>query len=110
MNEDASSPLKILVAEDSAADRLILQSMLARTGHEVLLVEDGQKAIDAFSELRPDIVFLDVMMPNVNGIEAARQIKGLANDELIPVILLTSLADAEALATCLDAGGDDFLS
>ena len=110
MNEDASSPLKILVAEDSAADRLILQSMLARTGHEVLLVEDGQKAIDAFSELRPDIVFLDVMMPNVNGIEAARQIKGLANDELIPVIFLTSLADAESLATCLDAGGDDFLS
>ncbi|MBC6907109.1 response regulator [Saccharophagus sp. K07] len=102
--------LKILVAEDSAADRLILQSMLQRSGHEVVLAEDGESAITAFSECHPDLVFLDVIMPNVNGIEAARRIKSLAGDELVPVIFLTSLADAESLATCLDAGGDDFLS
>ena len=107
---EAKASLKILVAEDSAADRLILQSMLERAGHSVVLVEDGQKAIDAFTELAPDIVFLDVMMPNLNGIEAAKRIKALAGDELVPVIFLSSLADAESLATCLDAGGDDFLS
>lgn len=103
-------PLKILVAEDSAADRLILQSMLNRTGHDVVVVEDGQRAVEVFAEYGPDLVFLDVMMPNVNGIEAAKKIKHLSGDELIPVIFLTSLADAESLATCLDAGGDDFLS
>lgn len=110
MSVDQQAPLKILVAEDSAADRLILQSMLARRGHEVVVVEDGQSAIDGFSQFSPDLVFLDVIMPNVNGIEAAKQIKALAGDELIPVVFLTSLADAESLATCLDAGGDDFLS
>lgn len=110
MSVDSPGALKILVAEDSAADRLILQSMLQRSGHEVVLVEDGRSAITAFSECHPDLVFLDVIMPNVNGIEAARSIKSLAGDELIPVIFLTSLADAESLATCLDAGGDDFLS
>lgn len=110
MDDTESEPLKILVAEDSAADRLILQSMLNRTGHDVVVVEDGQAAIEAFVEYRPDLVFLDVMMPNVNGIEAAKQIKNLSGEELIPVIFLTSLADAESLATCLDAGGDDFLS
>lgn len=102
--------LKILVAEDSAADRLILQSMLQRAGHQVELVEDGQSAIDTFTEFQPDLVFLDVIMPNVNGIDAAKQIKALSGDEMIPVVFLTSLADAESLATCLDAGGDDFLS
>jgi len=110
MSVENSGALKILVAEDSAADRMILQSMLERSGHEVILAEDGQRAIQAFSESHPDLVFLDVMMPNVNGIEAARRIKSIAGDELIPVIFLTSLADAESLATCLDAGGDDFLS
>jgi CheY-like chemotaxis protein/anti-sigma regulatory factor (Ser/Thr protein kinase) len=110
MTVESPGALKILVAEDSAADRLILQSMLQRSGHEVVLAEDGESAITAFSECHPDLVFLDVIMPNVNGIEAARRIKSLAGDELIPVIFLTSLADAESLATCLDAGGDDFLS
>lgn len=110
MSEDGEKVLKILVAEDSAADRLILQSMLAKAGHEVILVEDGQQAIDAFSTVEPDLVFLDVMMPNVNGIDAAKAIRKLAGGELLPVIFLTSLADAESLATCLDAGGDDFLS
>lgn len=110
MSEEKAPPLKILVAEDSAADRLILQSMLARSGHDVVLAEDGQQAIDGFANFKPDLVFLDVMMPNVNGIEAAKRIKEASGDELIPVIFLTSLADAESLATCLDAGGDDFLS
>lgn len=107
VNQDV---IKILVAEDSAADRLILQSMLAQSGHDVVLVEDGQKAIETFSEFEPDLVFLDVMMPNVDGIDAAKKIKALAGAELIPVVFLTSLADAESLAMCLNAGGDDFLS
>lgn len=110
MNVEKSTPLKILVAEDSATDRLILQTMLTRAGHNVVLAEDGQEAIDGFSEHQPDLVFLDVLMPNVDGIEAAKQIKALASEELIPVIFLTSLADAQSLAMCLDAGGDDFLS
>ncbi len=110
MAADTASKLNILVAEDSAADRLILQTLLERSGHRVLLAEDGQQAIDAFVEHRPDLVFLDVMMPNVDGVKAAREIKLLAGDEMVPVIFLTSLADAEWLAVCLDAGGDDFLS
>ena len=103
MAADTASKLNILVAEDSAADRLILQTLLERSGHRVLLAEDGQQAIDAFVEHRPDLVFLDVMMPNVDGVKAAREIKLLAGDEMVPVIFLTSLADAEWLAVCLDA-------
>lgn len=108
--EKISEVLKILVAEDSAADRLILKTMLSRAGYDVVMAEDGQMAIEAFKEHNPDLVFMDVIMPNVGGIEATREIKRLSDELLIPIIFLTSLADAESLATCLDAGGDDFLS
>lgn len=110
MGEETKEALKILVAEDSAADRLILETMLSRSGYDIVMAPDGEKAVELFSEFRPDLVFMDVIMPNVDGIEATKQIKALAGEEHIPIIFLTSLADAESLATCLDAGGDDFLS
>lgn len=110
MSDPAAKALTILVAEDSAADRMILEAMLDGLGHKVKLVEDGQAAVEAFAEIRPDLVFLDVLMPRLGGIEAARQIKSMAGDELVPVIFLTSLADPDSLSRCLDAGGDDFLS
>ena len=57
-----------------------------------------------------EIVLMDALMPRMDGFEAARLIKQLAGEELVPIIFLTSLTDAESLVKCLDAGGDDFLS
>lgn len=102
--------LRILVADDSASDRLILETLLKRLGHEVLVVKDGLEAVQCFSDAHPDLVLLDVMMPELDGIGAARQMRELAGNELVPIIFLTSLHDARDLAACLDAGGDDFLS
>ncbi len=106
----SESSVSILVAEDSISDRMILETMLRRGGHNVSSAEDGAQAVELFRETKPDLVFLDVMMPNMNGIEAAKKIKELSGDEFIPVVFLTSLADAKSLATCLESGGDDFLS
>lgn len=102
--------LKVLVADDNEVDRMILGSIVERQGHEVLAVSDGQEAVDVFREQRPDIVLLDALMPNMDGLEAARQIKRMAGKSFVPVIFLTSLRDAVSLAALLDAGGDDFLS
>lgn len=104
------SPIKVLIADDSPVDRFILQTMLERLGYSVILAEDGQQAIERFLDEKPDLVFLDVLMPNVDGVEAASSIKEAAGEDFIPVIFLTSLVDAPSLARCLDAGGDDFLS
>ena len=101
--------LRLLIADDSNTDRLILQAILRRQGHEVQAAEDGQSAVQLFQQYQPDMVLLDVMMPHMDGMEAARQIKALAGEKLVPVIFLTSLSDASSLAQCLDAGGDDFL-
>ncbi|MEN0038859.1 MAG: fused response regulator/phosphatase [Cellvibrio sp.] len=102
--------LKILVADDTDSDRLILESIVRKEGHHVVSACNGLEAIQVYSSERPDIVLLDALMPELDGFGAARQIKELAGDELVPIIFLTSLSDTESLVQCLDAGGDDFLS
>ncbi|MEO6680589.1 MAG: fused response regulator/phosphatase [Pseudomonas sp.] len=103
-------PLTILIAEDSAADRMLLSSIVRRQGHEVLTAANGAEAVEAFRQQRPQLVLMDAMMPVMDGFEAARQIKALAGETLVPIIFLTSLTESEALARCLEAGGDDFLA
>ena len=112
MDESAadSLPLHILIADDSDSDRLILKTLLKRLGHRVLDAAHGVQAVALFREHAPDIVLLDALMPQMDGMEAARQIKALAGERLVPLIFLTSLSDAGALARCLSAGGDDFLT
>ncbi|QXI07809.1 fused response regulator/phosphatase [Pseudomonas tensinigenes] len=103
-------PLTILIAEDSAADRLLLSTIVRRQGHQVLTAANGAEALDLFRRQQPDLVLMDAMMPVMDGFEAARQIKALAGETLVPIIFLTSLTESEALARCLEAGGDDFLA
>lgn len=105
-----SSCLKILIADDTDVDRKILESIVSKDGHQTVLAQDGLEAVEVFLEEKPDIVLLDVLMPGLDGFEAARRIKSVAGEELVPVIFLTSLTDAESLVRCLEAGGDDFLS
>jgi len=105
-----TKPLTILIAEDNDSDRLILKAIVRKQGHTVMTARDGVEALELFREHRPQLVLMDVMMPRMDGMQATRQIKELAGEELVPIIFLTSLSDAASLAECLDAGGDDFLS
>lgn len=106
----AQEPLTVLIAEDSAADRLLLSTIVRRQGHQVLTAANGAEAVDIFKRQHPDLVLMDALMPVMDGFEAARQIKALAGETLVPIIFLTSLTESEALARCLEAGGDDFLA
>jgi CheY-like chemotaxis protein len=106
----ASEPLTVLIADDNATDRLLLSSIVRRQGHLVLTASNGQEAVMAFARERPQLVLLDALMPVLDGFEAARQIKQLAGEALVPIIFLTSLSEEQALVRCLEAGGDDFLA
>jgi CheY-like chemotaxis protein len=106
----AQEPLTILIAEDSAADRLLLSTIVRRQGHQVLTASNGAEAVETFKAQQPDLVLMDALMPVMDGFEAARHIKALAGETLVPIIFLTSLTESEALARCLEAGGDDFLA
>jgi len=106
----AEQPLTVLVAEDGATDRLLLAQIVRRQGHQVFTAENGEQAVALFAEKRPQLVLLDALMPVMDGFEAARQIKALAGEALVPIIFLTSLNEEEALVRCLEAGGDDFMA
>jgi len=102
--------LSILIAEDNAADRMLLSTIVSRQGHRSLTASNGLEAVALFEQERPQLVLMDALMPVMDGFEAARRIKQAAGDELVPIIFLTSLTEGEALVRCLEAGGDDFLA
>ncbi len=102
--------LTVLIADDNTSDRMILRAIVKRLGHEVIEAADGQQAVAMFEAHHPDIILMDVFMPNMDGQQAAWIIKQRAGDDLVPIIFLSSLHAADELADCLDAGGDDFLS
>ena len=101
--------MKILIADDNTSDRLLLKKIISKQGHTVIEAENGKLAIDSYVKEAPDIILMDVLMPELDGKEAAKEIKRLAGEDLIPIIFLTSLIDAQSLADCLESG-DDFLS
>ena len=110
MYQESEPALKILIADDSNSDRLLLKAIVQSQGHQPLLASDGLEAIEVFKQQKPDIILLDALMPNVDGFDTARYVKSHSGDDFVPIIFLTSLSEADSLAHCLEAGGDDFLT
>lgn len=103
--------MHILIVDDDATNRFVLGTMLKKFGHTSCSASDGYEAIEQYKLEKPDIVLMDVMMPGMDGLEATKQIKGLIGDEeYVPVIFLTALSDEQAMAKCVESGGDDFLT
>ena len=100
---------KALIVDDEKTNRLILKSLLGKQGYQTIEAVNGQEAIDLFNQENPSIIFMDVMMPIIDGYEATRQIKAASANRFVPVIFLTAMSDEQALAQCIEAGGDDFL-
>ena len=94
--------LRILVAEDEAIIRLDLAEMLAEAGHEVVgQANNGEKAVELATALRPDLVIMDVKMPVMDGITAAEQI---GKERICPVVMLTAFSQTELVERARDAG------
>ncbi|MFC4003047.1 ANTAR domain-containing response regulator [Prauserella oleivorans] len=98
----AAPQRRVLVAEDEALIRLDLVEMLREEGYEVVgEAGDGEEAIKLATELKPDLVILDVKMPKLDGIEAASKITG---DRVAPVVILTAFSQRELVERARDAG------
>ena len=102
--------LRILAVDDNRTNLHILQVFLRKMGHEVTLAENGEQAVQLFKQSPPDLVLLDIMMPVMDGFEAARQIKAASLDKWVPVIFLSALNRDENLVEGLEAGADDYLT
>jgi CheY-like chemotaxis protein len=104
--------LKILVAEDNLVNQKLLSKLLERRGHLALVVKNGQEVLDLLQENSFDVLLLDVQMPVMDGITAAREIRAreAGTDRHLPIIALTAHAMLEDRQRCLAAGMDDYLS
>ncbi len=99
-----------LIAEDSRIQARFLEQVLTRAGFEVRVASNGEAALQLAHENRPDIVVSDIEMPRMTGYELCRSIKQSPNLRDVPVILLSTLADAEDIIRGLDAGADNYVT
>lgn len=104
-------PLKVLVAEDDAVNRMVVSKMLGSFDVELRVVADGAEAVAAASEGDYDIVLMDVRMPDMDGLAATRAIRAQGGRlEALPIIALTANAFPEDIKICREAGMSDFLA
>jgi len=101
---------RILVADDTDSIRALYRKLLALDGHEVIDVGDGEAALAAVQALHPDVVLLDVTMPQLDGLEVCRRLKSDPATRLTPVVLVTGLSDLQDRIKGIEAGADEFLS
>ena len=104
--EQTDSKQKILVVDDEASIRRILETRLKMAGYNVVTAEDGEEAVDLFNKTNPDIVILDVMMPKMDGYGVTREIRRVSD---VPIIILTALGDVSERITGLELGADDYV-
>ncbi|MCK5926195.1 MAG: response regulator, partial [Methylococcales bacterium] len=101
---------KALVVDDNKINRHLLNVLLKRNGYEVFEAENGLQAVEKFVEHQPFIVFMDLMMPVMDGIESCKRIKALCEEtSFVPIIFVTAVSDDVKLSECIDSGGDDFI-
>ncbi|MCL1936551.1 MAG: response regulator [Defluviitaleaceae bacterium] len=98
----------ILLVDDAAFMRMMLKDILVKAGYNIIgEAEDGVKAIEKFKELSPDLTILDITMPNMDGIEAARGIKAIDSDALI--IMCSAMGQQSMVVESIQAGARDFI-
>ncbi len=102
---DASA--RILLVDDEQAIQTLLSYPLRRDGYEVVTATDGRQALDRFAEQRFDLVVLDVMMPNMDGIEVCRRLRSRSQ---VPIIMLTARDDENEKVLGLEIGADDYIT
>ncbi|MCG7391772.1 response regulator [Microvirga sp. ACRRW] len=100
----------ILVVDDIEENIEIVRVRLEAQGYEIATATNGREALEQTGRLRPDLILLDIMMPEMDGIEVTRRLKGDNVLRAIPIILLTAKSSIKDVVAGLDAGGDDYLT
>jgi two-component system alkaline phosphatase synthesis response regulator PhoP len=101
--------LKLMVVDDDADLRSLVQKVAAQRGHQVVLAEDGAKALERIHAEKPDAISLDLQMPNLDGRDVMSRLKRDPATRDIPVVVVTSMDDEFTRELCLGLGADDFV-
>ena len=101
---------KILIVEDIPGLIHILQLEVQRLGYETILASNGKESVEMAIAQLPNLIMMDIMMPEMDGLEAARLIRENPKTRSIPIIAVTALSSRKDKKKCLESGCDDYLS
>lgn len=110
MLDDALKPAKILVVDDMATNREIAKAALGINDYDVDEAENGQVALEKITNNHYDAVLLDILMPEIDGLEVCKRLRAIDQFKLLPVIMLTSLENPEDVVLGMDAGASDYIN
>ncbi|MEQ1562903.1 MAG: response regulator, partial [Nitrospiraceae bacterium] len=110
MNADPQQVPLALVVDDDTVMRMLARAALEGSGWRVEEAENGKEGLAAFQQLQPDVILLDVMMPEMDGFTACAALRKLPGGEHVPVLIMTGLDDFQSITQAYDAGATDFLT
>ncbi|NLX91766.1 MAG: response regulator [Firmicutes bacterium] len=101
---------KILLVEDEKNIILGVKTCLEVANYQVLVVEDGEKAIETAVNERPDLILLDLMLPKIDGFTVCRELKSKEETKNIPIVVLTAKVEEESRRRAMEAGADSYMT
>ena len=109
-SKHAKTKKKILIVEDNLDLTYILLRVVENAGYDSILAVNGKEAVEMADSQRPDLILMDIMMPEMNGFEATRLIRENPKTRLIPIIAVTAMSSAKDREDCLKCGCSDYMS
>ncbi|MDD4819455.1 MAG: hybrid sensor histidine kinase/response regulator [Flavobacteriales bacterium] len=104
------SDYKILIVDDVDSNVILLKALLKSSGYQIFTANCGELALASVNQNKPDLVLLDIMMPDVDGFEVARRLKDDPKTKNIPIVFLSALDDTESIVKGFKVGGADFVT
>ena len=101
---------KILLVDDSSTVLLLHRMMLSHCGYELVTARDGQEALDKVSTERPDLIFLDVLMPRMDGFQTCRALRARPETKSVPIILVTTRGEPHYVRQGFESGCTDYIT
>lgn len=102
--------LRILIADDQELNRMLLSRLVTQLGHTAILAANGREALQLYETAHPDLVLMDIMMPEMNGLDAIMAIRALPHTLWVPIVVLSALSEQEDIIRGLKAGADDYIT
>ena len=103
-------PYKILIADDEPTIVRLMEFILARQGHEMIVAVNGEEALQKIRTEQPDLVLLDIMMPRIDGYEVAQQLRADPATAALPIIMLSAKAQEEDIRRGVEVGVDEYVT
>ncbi len=107
--EKAKNPGSILLVDDSSTSRILIGRHLKALGHSIIEAESGESGLKLLEATKPDLIILDVLMPDMTGYHILRELKKTEHTKSIPVIMLSAVQNSESIAQCIKMGAEDYL-